>query len=182
MGVWPVNKQLKTAATKIRDIGSRLSLAFSVFAAGGNAANIKRTNNLLNKRKKTATKLDTRTEELSKLRFAAEQTGASVNTLDTALQRMVRRVAEAAQGTGESAKALQELGVDAQQLASLAPEEQFKLIADAMGDIPNQTDKVSLAFKLFDSEGAAIVNTLAAGREGLDAFGKELKRKADEMR
>lgn len=170
-----VNRQLETAATKVRDIGARLGLAFGVFAGGGLAANIKRTADQLDRLAKTATKLGTTTEELSKLRFAAEQTGVSATTLDAALQRMVRRVGEAAQGTGEAANALKELGVDAQKLALLAPEEQFKLIADAMGDIPNQTDKVRLAFKLFDSGGVALVNTLAAGSEGLNAFGRELE-------
>ena len=170
-----VNRQLEAAAGRVQDIGKRLGLAFGVFAGGGITANIKRTADELDRLAKVASKIGTTTEELSKLRFAAEQTGVSANTLDTALQRMVRRVGEAAQGTGEAANALQELGLDAQQLAAMAPEEQFKLIADAMGDIPTQTDKVRLAFKLFDSEGVALVNTLAGGSEALNNFGRELE-------
>jgi len=51
---------------------------------------------------KVSSKLGIATDQLAKLRFAAEQTGVSSNTLDMALQRMTRRVAEAGQGTGEA--------------------------------------------------------------------------------
>ncbi len=125
---------------------------------------------------KTSDKLGITTEALAGLRQAAELTGVASNTLDMALQRMVRRVAEAAQGTGEARGALQELGIDAQRLAQLAPEKQFAVIADAMNRVTNQTDKVRLAFKLFDSEGVAVVNTLRLGSEGLREAALEADR------
>lgn len=122
---------------------------------------------------KTATKLGDTTENLSRFHHAAELTGVGVNTANMALQRMVRRVAEAAEGTGEAKGALEELGVDAKKLAELAPTEAFKELADAFSRVEGQGNKVRLGFKLFDSEGVALVNTLAAGREGLEAMGRE---------
>lgn len=109
---------------------------------------------------KTSAKLGVGADALQKLRFQAELTGVSANTLDMALQRMVRRVSEAAAGTGEAKDALKELGLNAQELAKLSPDKQFALIAQAMKRVENQTDKVRLSFKLFDSEGVALVNTL----------------------
>jgi hypothetical protein len=85
-----------------------------------------------------------------------------------ALQRMTRRLAEASQGTGEAVKAIAELGLSAEDLGKLAPDEQFRMIADAMSKIPSQADRVRLSFKLFDSEGVALVNTLALGSKGID--------------
>ena len=126
---------------------------------GFSAAMIKSTTDVDNLAK-TASKLGIATGELQKLRFQAEQTGVSTKTLDMALQRMVRRVAEASQGTGEAVKALKELGLNAQFLAKQSPDKQFTLISEAMKKVGNQTDKVRLAFKLFDSEGVALVNTL----------------------
>ena len=125
---------------------------------------------------KTSQKLGIAADQLAALRFAAEQTGASTRTLDLGLQRMVRRVAEAAQGTGEAQKALKELGLDAKALAQQAPDEQFRQIADAFENIGSQSDKVRLGFKLFDSEGVALVNTLAAGRAELDRFTEESRQ------
>jgi hypothetical protein len=122
---------------------------------------------------KTSDRLGIATEKLSALRFAAEESGVAAKTTDMALQRMVRRVAEAAQGTGEAVKALQELGLSAQQLAQLSPDQQFAKIADAMKGVTNQSDRVRLAMKLFDSEGVSLVNTLRLGSEGLAQYEKE---------
>ncbi len=51
---------------------------------------------------KTASKLGVTTEELTRLQFAGEQTGVAITTTNMAIQRMTRRVAEAAKGTGEA--------------------------------------------------------------------------------
>tara|TARA_R100000951_G_scaffold90032_2_gene78180 strand:- start:3130 stop:4989 length:1860 start_codon:yes stop_codon:yes gene_type:complete len=116
---------------------------------------------------KTADKLGILPEKLQALQRAGELTGVSVNTTNMALQRMVRRVAEAAQGTGEAAGALGTLGLSAKELAALPVDQQFSRIADAMGKTANQGERVRLAMKLFDSEGVALVNTLKLGSEGL---------------
>lgn len=119
---------------------------------------------------KTADKLGIGTEALAGFQHAAELTGVSVKQASTALQRMVRRIAEAAQGTGEAKKALEELGLSAAELGQLAPDQQFRRIADAMSGVTNQADRVRLAMRLFDSEGVALVNTLKLGADGLDAM------------
>lgn len=126
---------------------------------------------------KTADKLGVTTEALAGLRLAAERTaGVTSQTLDTALQRLVRRTSEAAQGTGEAKDAIKELGLDAAQLSRLAPDEQFRQIADAMQGVANQGDRVRLAMRLFDTEGVALVNTLDEGSAGLDAFADQAER------
>jgi len=40
-------------------------------------------------------------------------------------------------------------------------------LADAFQNVESESDRLRLAFKLFDSEGAALVNTLSQGSEGL---------------
>jgi hypothetical protein len=117
---------------------------------------------------KTAGKIGTTTEELSRLRYAAELTGVAQNNLDMALQRFTRRAAEAAAGTGEAKNALKRLGVDAQELVRLPLSERMLVLADAFGKIDDKPQKLALAFKLFDSEGAQLVTTLDAGREAIE--------------
>ena len=116
---------------------------------------------------KTAEKLGVAVGDLDALRYAADRSGVDVNTLETSLQRLTRRTAEAAQGTGEAASALGELGLDAQELAKLSPDRQLLLIADAMQDIGNQGDKIRLAFKLFDSGGVELLKLTKDGAEGV---------------
>ena len=118
---------------------------------------------------KTADKLGLATEKLAGLRFAAERfSGFTARQFDLALQRMTRRIAEAAVGTGEAQQALRDLGLDAQKLGRLAPDEAFRQIADAIQGVEGQGQRLRIAFKLFDSEGAGLVNTLNAGRDALD--------------
>ena len=117
---------------------------------------------------KTADRLGLTTEALAGLQRSAELSGAGANTLNMALQRMTRRVAEAAQGTGEAKNAIKELGLDAQALAAMSPDQQFKTIADAMGGVAEQGDRVRLSMKLFDSEGVKLLNTLQMGSEALE--------------
>lgn len=126
---------------------------------------------------KTAERLGLTAEALQELRFAAERSGVATNTLDMALQRMVRRVAEAAQGTGEASAALKELGIDARQLNSLSPDEQLRRIAEAFANVNSHADQVRLAFKLFDSEGVALIQLLNEGADGID----ELTERAREL-
>lgn len=105
------------------------------------------------------------TEEIVGLQHAAEITaGVADKEFRMAFQRMTRRVAEAAQGTGEAKAAIKELGLEAEDLAKAGPAEAFKSIADAIQDVEDPAQRVRIAFKLFDSEGAALVNTLGAGR------------------
>ena len=54
---------------------------------------------------KLSMRLGTTTQGLSELKYVAEMSGVSFNSLSTGLQRMTRRVSEAAAGTG-AAKAI----------------------------------------------------------------------------
>ncbi|QDV67198.1 hypothetical protein Poly24_08900 [Rosistilla carotiformis] len=104
---------------------------------------------------------------------ASEYSGVDGRTTNTAVQRMVRRIAEAANGTGEARGALRELKLDAKELAQLSPDQQFAAVADAISQIGNQGDAVRLTMKMVDSEGVALVNTFRAGSSGLAAVRAE---------
>ena len=125
---------------------------------------------------KTADKLGVATEALVGLQHAAEISGVSTETMNMALQRMTRRVAEAAVGTGEAKGALQELGINAVELQKLPLDKQMQVVADAMQGVGTQADRVRLAMKLFDSEGVALVNTMKGGSAGLKEMAKEAEQ------
>ena len=148
--------------------------AVSVAATAATAAMVASSLKSIDALAKTSDKLGIAISDLQALRQAAELTGVGTSTLDMSLQRMTRRLSEAAQGTGEAQDALKELNLDALALAKLSPDEQFREIAGAMEEVGAQSDRVRLAFKLFDSEGAALVNTLALGKQGLKDVGDEM--------
>ncbi len=114
---------------------------------------------------KTATKLGLTAEALAGLQFAAQQSGVNVRTFNMGLQRMIRRVAEAAIGTGEAKDALKQLGIEVKSLSLKSADKQFLAIAAALSRVEGQSERVRLAFKLFDSEGVALVNLAQRGDE-----------------
>jgi hypothetical protein len=125
---------------------------------------------------KTSQKLGIGVEALQALELAGKQSGVEINQVRMGIQRMTRRIAEAAQGTGEAVKALNELGLSAEALAAMSPDQQFQSIADAMAGVANQSDKVRLGFKLFDAEGVALINTLdQLGQQSLTSLEDELR-------
>ena len=90
-----------------------------------------------------------------------------------AVQRFTRRLSEAANGTGEAKDALKELGLNAKELAKQPLDKQMLKLADAFDNVQSSGDKVRLAFKLFDSEGVAFVNTLQGGSAALQQMFQE---------
>lgn len=147
--------------------------AASVAAAGALTATYIQQSKAIDQQAKFADRIGVSTEALSGLQHAAELTGVSSDQLNMGLQRMTRRVAEAAQGTGEAVGALETLGISAKELNELSPDQQFKRIAEAMEGVEGRSEKVRLAFKLFDSEGVGLVNTLDMGADGLSSMEKE---------
>ncbi len=178
---------LKKSKSQIRDFGKELGnnakqaakwgAAAVAAATAASAVIVRNSLKSIDALAKTSDKLGIAIADLQGLRKAAELSGVGVNTLDMGLQRMVRRVSEAAQGTGEAQDAIAELGLSAEDLARLAPDEQFKAIAGAMENVGEQTEKVRLAFKIFDSEGVSLVNTLAMGEQGL----RDIRDEMDEL-
>ena len=127
---------------------------------------------------KSARKLGLTTEALTSLHFAAGQTTTMVDKqLNMALQRFTRRLAEAAKGTGEAKSALIELGVSAVDLNKMPLEEALLAVADSFQEIENQSDRVRLAFKLFDAGGVDLVNMLQQGSGAI----RELMAEADKL-
>lgn len=176
-----VDDQTKRGLNAIEKRFARVGRVAGIAIAGGVSAGTAALTALTRKGLQSADALGKVSDKLGEipskiqgLQRAAELTGVSVETTNMALQRMVRRVSEAAQGTGEAQTALKELGLDAQKLNRLSPADQFQAIAGAMEGTANQSDKVRLSMRLFDSEGVSLVNTLNLGKQGLQDIQDEI--------
>lgn len=169
-----VQRQMKQFARSMLSIGKTLAAAGAASAAPIAMA-VKSFANFGDQVQKTALRLGASTEALSEYTHVAQRSGVRTETLIMAWQRMIRRVSEAAQGTGKAKDAIKELGLDAKKLARLAPEDQFEAIARAMEGVKNQGDKVRLAMRLFDSEGVSLVQIMANGADGIQKLRKEAR-------
>ena len=162
-----------SVGTKVAALGAGISAAF---AGVRTVQGIKNAFTDLDRLAKSGDKLGLTTKALSQFQFAAEISGVSARTFEMALQRMTRRISEAAMGTGEAKDAIAELGLDARALAIGGPEVALRQVADALRSVGSQSDRVRLAFKLFDSEGVAVVNMLKGGSAGLNALARDADR------
>jgi len=171
-GFGSATKGLKSVAGAV--LSARTAIVGLVGAAGFGLL-ISRSLQATDSLAKTASKIGTTTAALGGLRYAAEIAGIETRTMDMALQRFTRRTAEAAMGTGEAKGAIKELGLNAQELNRMPLDKRMVVLADAFEGVKSESDRLRLAFKLFDSEGAALVNVLAQGGDGLTAMLGEAK-------
>jgi len=132
------------------------------------ADSIKLADNL----QKTADKVGLSVEALQEYQLAAEISGVRTQNFNLAVQRFSRRVGEAANGGGELAKTLDRIGISVRDSSGniKSVEQLLGEYADAVKEAGSSQEQLGLAFKAFDSEGAALVNLLRKGKEGVDGL------------
>lgn len=166
-GLQDAGKTAQNFAGSLKGIGVTAVFAAGTAALYGYQRMLSNVGGEIDKLAKTSAKLGLTVAELQRIQFAAEQSGVDVAKLNTAFQRLTRRTAEAARGTGEARAAFAELGIDAQRFLQLGAEDKMLLLADRFKNLETQADKVRVAFKLFDTEGVDLVNLLGAGSDGI---------------
>lgn len=171
-----VNKSMNTIEKTAKQVSRVITTAFSVVAASAFVNLGRQSIQTADQVGKLATRLGSTAEAISELGYLSELSGVGVNVMNTGLQRMVRRVNEAANGNKGYTDALKELNLEASELARMAPEDQFEKIAEEMSKLSNQGDKVRLAMKLFDTEGVALIQTMSGGAEGIRQVREEARK------
>ena len=92
-------------------------------------------------------------EKLQEMQFAAEQSGSSLETFEKAILKQARFITEAANGTKSNTEALAELGITLGDLEGQRPDEQFKVLADAIAGVEDPTKRAALAQEVFGRYG-----------------------------
>lgn len=96
-------------------------------------------------------------EPLQVFQQLANYNGISSDKLGEAVKRMTKRLAEAKMGFGEALPALERLGLNVDELASMKPEQAFLKIGNAIGQLPQKGEQAAAAFKIFSDQGLAMV-------------------------
>lgn len=107
-------------------------------------------------------------EALSELGFAAEQSGADMETLEAGLRKMQKVVAEAAGGSKQARDTLNDLGLTVADLKSLSPDDQFKLLADRLGKVEDPAMRAALAMDVFGKSGTRLLPLMTDGADGIE--------------
>tara|TARA_R100001129_G_scaffold184644_1_gene170084 strand:- start:1562 stop:3334 length:1773 start_codon:yes stop_codon:yes gene_type:complete len=142
-----------------------LGAAVAVFAKMGDELN------------KMAARTGVAVEALSGLKFAAEQSGTSLQTVEKGILKMNQAVMKAADGGKTMTEAFGKLGLSVDDLQGKTPDEQFKLIADRLRAIEDPGLRAALAMQIFGKAGAEMLPMIMQGSAGIDA----LIKKAEEL-
>jgi methyl-accepting chemotaxis protein len=163
--------------SKLGQVGSALKGAFAGAAVIGAvtavAGAFKNAANAMDELFKASQKVGVTTESLSRLKYAAEQSGVGFEGLQTGLRKLNKSLADVETGTSSAARALRELGVKGGD----SPEEALSKIAEAFASVPDSAQKTALALELFGKSGADLIPLLNEGADGL----KELTDRAEKL-
>lgn len=104
---------------------------------------------------KLSRRLGANIEQFSKLARVMERSNVNIATTAMMMQRLQRRAADAQDGNKQLAAAFEQLGIDLNAFFKLRPVEGFLQVAQALSQVNQQEERMQLAVKLLDSEGAA---------------------------
>lgn len=169
-----VNRSLVGMKDNLLSMRGLIAGALGGFAVSAVWSGLKSTAEAMDEVGKASDRIGIATESLIGLKWAADQSGNSLEDLERGMVKMSRNIAEAAAGTGKAtADSLGEIGLSAEQLLRLRPEQQLGKIADGLNAVENQADKIRIAMDIFGRTGADLLNFLNEGSEGFEKFRKE---------
>lgn len=108
--------------------------------------------------------------------LAAKLAGVDTEAFGAAVQRLAVNIGKATPG-GELDKALRQINLSVAELRSLAPEQQFSVIGEAISQLPTAADRAAAAVAVFGKQGAALAPLF---REGADSI-EELRDRAERL-
>ena len=126
---------------------------------------------------KMSKRLGISVESLSELKFAAEQSGASLDDIEKGTKKLASTVFDANNGIKASSDAFEALGLNAAMLQDLSPEQQFLAVAAALAEVENASTRAALAQDVFGRAGTTLLPLVAEGAEGL----AELRQQASDL-
>jgi hypothetical protein len=152
-------RRLKAFGASIAGIGARLGAVGALVTAPllGFVRTFASVGDALDK---AAARTGLSVEALSELGFAAEQSGADLETLEVGIRSMQRAIASGLAGPG---------------LAGMTPEEQFLTLAERISRVEDPTQRAALAMQVFGKSGQRLIPLLASGAKGIAALRREAR-------
>jgi hypothetical protein len=127
---------------------------------------------------KAATMTGLSIEQMSKLRFTADELNVDFDRLVQGIIRFETSIFKANEGSASQAQAFARLGITQKDVAAgeqnLLP--LLEKVADRFHNLKDGTEKTAMARELFSRGGAELIKMLNLGSEGLERFFEEAKK------
>lgn len=169
---------LDEAKAKIADHAMALTACIAVVIALGNAyrETVNSAMDYAREIQQLSDELGLSTTKIQELEYVAQSTGASIDTLTSAYERMTKNMEKASSGTGTAASAFEALGVkvtDSQGRMRNAENVFFETI-DALAQLESHTEKSQYAMDIFGNSAMDIIQIINMGSQGIRELATEM--------
>ncbi len=167
--------KLGDESNRVRGLLAGLGVSLSV---AGFATMIKSAIDAADQLNKLSQKIGISVEALSTLRFAAQLSDVSLETLQKGIKGLSQNIAEANTGVGDGAQVFEALGVSVKNAdGSMKSTEAVLLqVADVFANLEDGAVKTALAVKLFGKAGQDMIPFLNQGAAGISQLTAEAER------
>lgn len=163
----------------VKDVGEKMAVAGAAITAGLGLA-INSVQKLGSEIHDLALKSGASTEMLSGLKYAAEQTGTTIDAVAVAFKKMQKTIgtgqAEEGAAPGGGHSAIAQLGIDMAALQRMKPDQQFLAIAAALRQMGAGTAQAALAQQIFGRSGTDVLPMINDETMSLDDFIKKAQK------
>ena len=188
LGIHSIGTAVSAIGSKLKSFGSSLSafgrgvmsygskmMAFAGMGMAGVAYVTKRFIDMGDALNKMSARTGATVEWLSAMSFGAERSGATIETLEQAIRKLNKAIAEAQNGNRTPYEVFRRLRIDpsSMQFRNMDAGAQFELVAWRLNEVQSQAEKTRLAMALFEESGTMLLPMLG----DID----KLKRKAMEL-
>ena len=167
--------KLGDESSRVRGLLAGLGVSLSV---AGFAAIIKNAIDAADQLNKLSQKIGISVEALSTLRFAAQLSDVSLETLQKGIKGLSQNITEANTGIGDGAQVFEALGISVRNAdGSMKSTEAVLLqVADVFATLEDGAVKTALAVKLFGKSGMDMIPFLNQGAAGITQLTAEAER------
>jgi hypothetical protein len=156
-----INSKLDTIGSVAKKMGTALAGAFTIGAVTSFAKGIADTASEIHD---MAEKIGISTDAVQGFKFAAEQSGSSLDAVGNAITKMNKNLVG---GEKSTVAALKEIGLNFTDIRNMRPEDAFLAIADAIQRTPDPMIQSHAALTLFGKSAAELLPGMKEGFRGV---------------
>ena len=163
-----MQKEAQSLSGSLKSMAGALGISLGVSTAiSGIQRFVSSTIELADSMGKTAEQTGLTIEEISALRFAAEQADVDFGTLQSSLIKFNRTIAEAGSGNKAAKDAFLQLGISMETVKATKSEDLFMLVAQRVSELGSETDRTKALVDVFGRSGADLAPLFSQGAEGI---------------
>lgn len=173
-GIKKLERQLDALGDKARAIGGNL-LAISAPILGLGAAAVTHFTAAGSALDDMSQRTGIGVSSLSELSHAAQMSGTSLDSLESALVKQTRFLGDLQSGSKGAAQTLAQLGLSTDDLAGLSGDQAFLVLADAVSQVDDEVTRTNLAMDVFGKGATELLPMLNAGSAGIEKLRQEAR-------